>query len=156
LFAYETIITSKKEFYDCLDYLKSSSVYLDTDRTPEKWICETLFENIRKKHFQNHPSRIYGTYLCKTLADAKEFKRTYRPESAKIFEVEISDVVNFYDMSIFTKAESIIYGSSIKDSSYEICIQLAFDYWNSQNNCKVIEKEYLYGDALFIGKEIIN
>lgn len=153
-FSDKTTITNEQEFYDCLEFLKKSPVYRDTDRTPEKWVCEILFENIRKNYFFDHPSRIYGTYLCQSVTEAIRFKQKYRNADSKIFEVEIEDNVNYYDMQLFTIAESSIYGSSFQNSVYNTCIKLAYDYWNSQGNSSISEKEYLYDKEIVVGKEI--
>ena len=50
-----------------------SDVFRDTGRTPEKWLCESLFESVRKQRYCECPTQIYGTFLCKELDESRKF-----------------------------------------------------------------------------------
>ena len=61
---------------DVSTYCKFVESYqkIDTDETcqqtgwsVEKWMCEAIFEYVRKKEYMDKPSRIWGLFLSKNL-----------------------------------------------------------------------------------------
>ena len=42
-YSYKSVVSNEQELFDVLSFLKSSTVFNDTGRTPEKWLCEILF-----------------------------------------------------------------------------------------------------------------
>ena len=153
-YSYKCAVSNEQELFDVLSFLKSSTVFNDTGRTPEKWLCEILFENVRRSRFNNHANRIYGTYLCGSIKDAEMFNEKYRENKAKIFMVELSETVPFYDMHLFTKAQELIESAYSQAGIYTQIVRLAIDYWEGCNNDAIIEKEYIYDKDLVLGKEI--
>lgn len=153
-YSYTCKITNEQDFFAVLKLLESSTVFNDTGRKPEKWLCEILFENVRRSRFNNHTSRIYGTYLCGSIKEAEMFNEKYRENKAKIFIVELSETVPFYDMHLFTQAKELIENAHIQEGIYTQIISLANEYWIRCNDDNIIEKEYIYGKDLVLGKEI--
>ena len=133
----------------------ASKVEQETGRKPHKWLCETVFENIRKKHFADCPSRIYGIYLCETLGDAISFRNNIRKGIGSIFEVSIPDNVDYFDMNLFTQAETLLHGSVNDREMFQVCIGLANRYWAKKNDNLIVEKEYIYENIVLIGTKIM-
>ena len=146
-------VLEENEFIEVFNYLKASDVEIKTGRRPQKWLCEILFENIRKQYYSNRPSRIYGTYLCKDLDEAMQFNQLYRKGKASIFEVDIDENVVFFDMNIFTRAETSL--DSISDNTFASCVNLAHYYWSSAGEESITQKEYIYDQPIIIGKKIL-
>lgn len=154
-YAEETKIKDEKDFINVYNYLKDFNVKMKTGRTPEKWLCEIIFENIRKQYYNSMPSRIYGTYLCANLDEARRFNREYRDGKASIFELDIDDEVLFFDMNIFTLAETSLYSITDVKNVFENCEKLAHNYWSEFCENSIKEKEYIYDKNIIIGKKIL-
>ena len=153
-YAYTANIQSYADFVKSHDYLKASDVFQETGRTVAKWLCETLFESIRQQRYPDCPTRIYGTFLCKELDDSRIFNRDEREGNGAIFKVDTKDVVNYFDMQLFTDAERSLY-SRVSEEMYINCIDLAVKYWESKNDASIARKEYICIENLLLS-EIVN
>lgn len=153
-FAYNTIIRSYSDFAEIHDYLKISDVFQVTKRTFAKWLCETLFESIRKQRYPNCPTRIYGTFLCKELSESRTFNKAEREGNGTIFRVHTKAPVDYFDMQLFTDAECSLY-NGISEEVYNYCLEKAVKYWESKNDASVTQKEYICMENLLLS-EIVN
>lgn len=147
---------------DSVDYEKYKNDYNEflknkidqnTGRDAAKWICEAVFEGVRKKCFPEKPSRVWGIYLSNSYENAIKFLNNYRdPETAHIYEVNIKFKILGFDMSFFTKADERIRKESFSFASYQHAIDLAKDYWNEcvQNEMD----EYIVDDEIIIGPRV--
>ena len=153
-FAFNTRIQTYSDFISIYNYLKNSSVHSDTNRTFNKWLCETLFESIRQQRFPDCPTRIFGTFLCKDLNESRIFNKKRREGKGTIFLVDTENTVDFFDMQIFTDAETSLY-NRVSDEMYNYCVELAVKYWKSKNDNSIIEKEYICMEILLL-KETVS
>ena len=153
-FVYNTSIRSYSDFAKIHDYLKASDVFRVTERTFAKWLCETLFESIRKQRYPNYPTRIYGTFLCKELSESRMFNKTEREGNGTIFLVHTKEPVDYFDMQLFTDAECSLY-NGISEDIYNYCFEKAVKYWESKNDASIARKEYICMENLLLS-EIVN
>ena len=150
-------LSTFEKYIECYNNLLLSNVYAMTHRTAQKWICEYIFEKVRKYHYPDLPSRLWGIFLTNSLEAAKEFlyeKRNY--PVYMIFEIVIKDEesVHCFDMDIFTKAHTNLETDPLNPSFYNEAFELAKQYWET-NNTYTGTKEYLVEDeSLIIGKEL--
>lgn len=109
-----------------------------------KWICEAIFESIRKECFSYAPRRLHSIYLCGTIEEALHFNRNFRNNNGNIFQVTINGSVHKYNMQIFTTAEEFLFenSSNISESVYECIKTYAIEYWSQTSHTKQVE--YLY------------
>jgi len=155
-FAYNANIQNYTDFMKYYDYLKNSEVFQDTERTFAKWLCETLFESIRQQRYPDYPTRIYGTFLCKELNESRMFNRKEREGEGTIFVVDTKETVDFFDMQLFTDAESSLYDENgVSEEQYKYCVEMAVKYWESKNNESVTKKEYICMERLLLS-EIVD
>ena len=152
-FAYDADFHNYLDVVKSYDHLMMSNVLCDTGRTPEKWLCEALFESVRKQKYPDCPTRIYGTFLCKELDDSRIFNQTKRKGSGTIFVVNVKDDVDFFNMQLFTDAESSLH-QGLSETIYQKCIELAVEYWESRNNGMISEKEYICMENLLLCEKI--
>lgn len=152
-FAFNTNIRNYTDFERNYNYLKDSDVFQVTGRTFAKWLCETLFESIRRQRYSNYPTRIYGTFLCKELSESRIFNIAERKGNGTIFIVQTKEPVDFFDMQLFTDAESSLNG--VSEDIYNNCLGLAVKYWESKNNESITKKEYICMENLLL-REIID
>lgn len=152
-FAYDAGIYCYADFTKSYDFLMESNVFRDTGRTPEKWLCESLFESVRKQRYPDCPTRIYGTFLCKELDDSRIFNCKERKGKGTIFVVDTKNDVDFFDMQLFTNAEMSLY-HGVSEEIYQNCIELADKYWKSRNNEKITEKEYICMENLLLRDKV--
>lgn len=152
-------LSTFEKYVECYNNLCLSNVYAHTKRTASKWICEYIFEKVRRYHYPEFPSRLWGIYLTSSFEEAKAFLYAERAYSgSKIFEIIVSDEnkVHCFDMKIFTKAHTNIESDSINPRCYDEAFNLAKQYWES-NNTYTGNKEYLIDDeSLMIGKELFS
>ena len=146
--------TCYSEFLRYYNEFKSYGIEQLTGRDESKWICETIFEFVRKEKYCNMPSRIWGIYLSMTLEEARKFRHDYRKQSKNphIYEIEISDSIKVcsFDMDRFTLADEKIRKNRFNVESYENAIELAIQYWSG---CSTGEQnEYLVDCTVVVGK----
>lgn len=153
-FAYTTTIEGYTDFIKTHDYLQTSGVFQETGRTFEKWLCETLFESVRKQRYPNCPTRIYGTFLCKEFSESRMFNETEREGDGTIFRVRTKESVDYFDMKLFTDAESSLH-CGISEGVYNYCLEKAVKYWESKNDASVTQKEYICMENLLLS-EIVD
>lgn len=136
-----------------LGYMRENSFGENTGKLPEKWLCEAIFENVRKSCFSNLPSRIWGVFLCDSLEMATSFKEKERKPETKIFEVCTSeDAVQRFDMNRFTVAcDSIV--ENFSSESYQRAVCCAQQYWANEDGNNY-SPEFLTETVLIIGKEV--
>lgn len=142
------------EYKAYFDELKCYRLDEITGRDVSKWICEAIFDEVRKTMFLNYPSRIWGVYLIDSLEKACEFRKKYRDvNSAKIFEINVPEEDVFcFDMSIFTLANEEIRKTGFSFDSYNRARKLAELYWSG----KVIDgdKELLIDRPVIVGRRV--
>ena len=150
-------LSTFEKYIECYNNLCLSNVFQKTKRTPAKWLCEYVFEKTRKQYFSMLPSRLWGVYLVDSFEEAKNFlfsERNY--PGSKIFEIVVvnDSSVHCFDMSLFTKAQTLIEKDVINSNVYIQAFEFAKSYWES-NNSYVGKKEFLIeDDSLEIGKEV--
>ena len=147
--AYDADIHHYADFTKFYDLLMKSDVLQDTGRTPEKWLCESLFESVRKQRYLDCPTRIYGTFLCKELDNSRIFNNEERKGKGTIFMVDTKNTVDFFDMQLFTDAEISLY-QGLNEKIYQECFGLAVKYWESRNNEMISKKEYICMENLLL------
>ena len=147
--------TCYSEFLKYYNEFKAYDIYRITKRDEAKWICETVFESVRKEKYCDMPSRIWGIYLSSTLVEAKEFRNNYRYISkAHIYKIEIPETIKVcsFDMNKFTLADEMIRKNEFDVESYKNAIDLANQYWLG---CSTgIQNEYLVDCTVIVGKMI--
>lgn len=145
--------SSYEEACQLLDYMRENSFGAKTGKSPEKWLCEAIFENVRKNCFSNLPSRIWGVFLCDSLEMATSFKEKERKPETKIFGVCISeDAVQRFNMNLFTVAcDSLV--RSFSSESYQRAVCFAQKYWANEDSNNY-SPEFLTEMVLTIGKEV--
>ena len=151
-------VSTFEKYVDCYRNLCLSNVYAKTQRTASKWICEYIFENVRKNKYSHLPSRLWGLYLTSSFQEAKEFlyaERNYA--NSTIFEIKVPNEseVHCFDMNIFTNAHINIEKEPLNPNFYNRAFELANEYWESDNKYTGT-KEYIVDDeSLVIGKELL-
>lgn len=127
-----------------------------TGRISSKWLCEAIFESVRKQYYSTMPSRVWGIYLCKTKNEATIFNQNFRGSKGRVFEVNVSNVVRF-NMNLFTEAHELIVDSDFSVQSYEKALLYAHAYWQNQSCDGVAyEPEYIALDKEVIIGSTIN
>lgn len=147
--------TCYSEFLKYYNEYKAYDINRITGRDESKWICETIFESVRKEKYCNMPSRIWGIYLSSTLDEAKEFRDKYRdPSKAHIYEIEIPDSIKVcsFDMDKFTLADEIIRKNGFDIESYKNAIEHANEYWS--RGSIGVQNEYLVDCTVVVGELI--
>ena len=151
-------LSTFEKYVECYNSLCLSRVYETTHRTASKWICEFIFEKVRRYYYSNLPSRLWGLYLTSSFDDAKEFLYSERNYwGSKIFEIVIPNEndVHCFDMNVFTKAHTNIENDPLNPQFYNGAFELAKQYWEG-NNTYIGRKEFLIDDeSLVIGKELL-
>lgn len=128
-----------------------------TGRDESKWLCETIFESVRKEKYCNMPSRIWGIYLSSTLEEARKFRHDYRRDpqtNPHIYEIKIPETIKVcsFDMNKFTLADETIRENKFDIESYKNAIDLANQYWSGSSTG--IQNEYLVDCTVIVGKMI--
>ena len=96
--------------------------------------------------------RVYMVHFC--AKNSRIFNRDEREGNGAIFKVDTKDVVNYFDMQLFTDAERSLY-SRVSEEMYINCIDLAVKYWESKNDASIARKEYICIENLLLS-EIVN
>ena len=147
IFSYD--VDCYSEYLSLLNELDKKNISR-TGRDKYKWACEAIFESVRKKNFADLPSRIWGMYAFGLLENAILFNNSYRKGKANIFEINPSEKVYKFNMSLFTKADDFLRKNDNK-SSFNHAKKLAYKYW-CQNE-PIIEEEFIFEqDEITIGK----
>lgn len=148
-----TDISSYDKYIELVKILEKSNVEEETGRDVFKWSCESIFEMVRSKHYNNMPSRVWGIYVSESPEDAYLFKKDYRNSESKIFAIQPKSKVYKFDMDIFTEADKLLRNNQ-SVSNYKKSIKLAHEYWKG-----IIKKghkniEYLFDEEVVVGKSI--
>lgn len=119
----------------------NESIFDKTGWRKSKWLCELIFESIRKDKYKNAPRRMYSVYLCNSLDEACMFNEQYRNGTAKTFEVDLDGYVHSFDMKLFTKAEELLNAniSNINEALYNKIKLYAFEYWSQKIPMQEVE-----------------
>ena len=147
--------TYEKSFNLYKEMLKMD-LYSKTGRNASKWLCEAIFEYVRKHN--NHtdlPSRVWGVYLCDTKEHAKEFKNNERGKESKIFEVNVCSAITL-NMNLFTQAHKEIVETDFSAQSYENVVNYANAYWTGKNipGCEYIPEYIALDKEVRIGSVV--
>lgn len=120
------------------------TILQDTGIRKSKWLCELVFEKIRKENFEWAPRRLHSIYLCSSLEEAKLFNKRFRENKAFIFEAIFEGNAYQFDMNIFTCAEEYLAENivDVSEKVYEDLKDYAFEYWKQKSLIK--QKECLY------------
>jgi hypothetical protein len=89
-------------------------------------IIELLFENVRKAHFPDCPSRFQSTFACCSFAccsveEAQQFKTFYGEDNSPIWEIYTEGPVFKRNMRLLDNNQTNL-----------ICSYLAHEYWSER------------------------
>lgn len=157
-------VSTYEKFIECYQQLCLSNVQQNTGRTAAKWICEAVFEYVRKNEFSDKPSRIWGFYLSSTTAEARTFLQKERQpwidasgnlRTAHIFEINIPDTqkVHCFNMDFYTEADRKLHLDKLDRSTYNFILSKAREYWKG-NEVECNHLEYLVDCDIKVGKKI--
>ncbi len=145
--------------YNCetlLNILNNLNAEEQTHRHNSKWLCEAIFEYIRKTEFPNDPSRVWGVFVVPTYEEAVEFKSKYRAEKANIFEIiQSPENVFRYDMGFFDIAHKPIEEGLNIDTFINAC-EAARRYWKHEISSENPFFEYIIDGThdIQVGKKV--
>lgn len=131
------------QFFNACDLIPDDILH-KTGIRKSKWLCELVFESVRRENFNYAPRRLHSIYLCSSLEEARTFNEKYRSNRASIFETVFSGTVHQFDMAIFTVAEEYLF-THMSQLSEDVYTQLrthACEYWG--HNHPMEQVEYLY------------
>lgn len=121
-----------------------STVEDETGIRKSKWLCELIFENIRKEKTEWAPRRMHSVFLCASLEEAQLFNKEFRGGTASVFKAIFEGNPHAFDMNVFTRAEEYLHQhmSEIHEPVYEQLRFYALEYWERR---RPLEKaEWLY------------
>ena len=120
------------------------AIVQETDIRKSKWLCELIFENVRRKNFNWAPRRQHSVYLCGSFREASLFNEEFRENKASIFEAIFDGVAHQFNMDIFTCAEEYLFShiTDLSEAVYEYLVSCAFEYWKQRPPMERIE--YIY------------
>lgn len=144
-----------KEFYILFQEMyKNPHLIMRTKTLPSKWICEAIFEFVRKQSYPNMPSRVWGVFLCKTYEEAKIFNKNERENNGHIYAIHLSENAKIYEFNMiwYSLANELIEEQKFSIDSYNIAIKYAKQYWSGAIINK--EMEYITEHDVYIDKRI--
>ena len=131
---------------DLLKEINQKNNYPDNEkRRDDKWLCEAIFEYVRKTEYPDNPSRVWGVFVVDTPEKAEEFIiKSNRKKESKIFEI-VQPVENVfeYDMSFFDFAHVPIVQKGLNMSTFENACERAKSYWRHARYDKEAFIEYI-------------
>ena len=104
-------------------YLLSS----DSRGTIASPMIELLFENVRRAHFPDKPSRFQSFFACFSLEEARQFQAAYGNADSPIWEI--------YTDGHYCKGNMRLLNS---DQTILICSYLAHEYWSGSEGPAVL------------------
>lgn len=136
-------VNNYAQFVDTCNLIPTT-ILQETGIRKSKWLCELIFENVRKESFYQLPRRMHSIYLCKSLEEAQVFNRSFRKNEASIFEAIFEGTVYQFDMNLFTLAEEYLFNHSmiLSENIYKQVKSYAYEYWSQKLPMKQIE--YMY------------
>ena len=60
-------VSTYHKFVESYQKINNDETYQQTGWSVEKWMCEAIFEYVRKEEYPDKPSRIWGLFLSKNL-----------------------------------------------------------------------------------------
>lgn len=133
------------------------NINTDTGRQNDKWLCEAIFEYIRKIEYPNNPSRMWGLFVVSTYEEAKKFNLNYRNGNAKIFEIKQPIENAFkYDMYFFDLAHQLIKNSGLNYLTFGNACENARYYWQHKQCIENSFPEYIIDGIqdIYVGEEV--
>jgi len=85
-------------------------------------IIELLFENVRKAHFPDRPSRFQSIFACCSIEEARQFRSSYGEINSPIWEVYTEGPVFKGNMRLLDNNQTSL-----------ICSYLAHEYWSGHD-----------------------
>lgn len=82
-------------------------------------MIELLFENVRRAHFPDSPSRFQSVFACCSVEEASQFRAAYGNREAPIWEI--------YSDSQYCKGNMRLLDSN---QTTLVCSYLAHEYWS--------------------------
>lgn len=154
-------ISTLPEIEVLLKKLNSMKVLEKTGRPSGKWLCEAIFEHVRKTEFPNNPSRVWGIFVTRTYNDAERFKLNCRTEKANIFEI-MQPLKNAfkYDMYFWDQAyipiEKCIKLNGLNEEIINNALEFARKYWSQETSDGNPLYEYIIDGTndLQIGRQV--
>lgn len=109
-----------------------------------KWLCELVFESVRRESFCQAPRRMHSIYLCNSLEEAKAFNEKFRGNTASVFEAIFDGPVYQFNMTLFTIAEEYLFDhiTNLSEIIYEQLRSYACEYWSQKQPMQ--QTEYIY------------
>lgn len=85
-------------------------------------IIELLFENVRKAHFPDRPSRFQSIFACCSIEEARQFRSSYGEINSPIWEIYTEGPVFKGNMRLLDNNQTSL-----------ICSYLAHEYWSGHD-----------------------
>lgn len=85
-------------------------------------IIELLFENVRKAHFPDRPSRFQSIFACCSIDEARQFRSSYGEINSPIWEIYTEGPVFKGNMRLLDNNQTTL-----------VCSYLAHEYWSGHH-----------------------
>ncbi len=153
----ESDVSTISKCKDLLKKIKQLNPDEEINRPNGKWLCEAIFEYVRKTEYPQYPSRVWGVFVTRTYKDAEEFNFEARKGRANIFEIvqPIENVFEF-DMQLFSLACDPMVKPGLNDITINDAFNYAKLYWSREKGKEKPQLEYIIDGAhdIQVGRQI--